>query len=166
MVDRRPYLLRPDKPPEGELRPIRDGETETEVNQAMQDRARGVGLVIHRPNWSPDSKLAHEATAFAKEQGRDSEFHHIVAKAYWENGVDIADPAMLRDAAQQSGLDWEELSPKLDSRQYLPGVMQEYEAAKSRGIGGTPTYLIDGELLGGDISLEDLAAAIQKAGQS
>ena len=165
-MDRKPYLLRPDKPPEGELRPIRDGETETEVNQAMPDRAKGAGLEIHRPHWSPDTKLAHEATAFAKEKGKDSEFHHILAKAYWTTGADLADAAVLRGAAQESGLDWDELAPKLESRQYLPGVMEEREAAKTRGVGGTPSYLIGGELLGGDISLEDLAAAIKKAGQT
>ncbi len=136
------------------------------MNQAMQDRANGVGLEIHRPHWSPDTKLAHEATTFAKEQRRDSEFHHILAKSYWTTGVDLADAAVLRDAAQQSGLDWDQLSPKLESRQYLPGVMEEYEAAKARGVGGTPTYLIGGELLGGDISQEDLAAAIKKAAQT
>ena len=162
-MDRRPYLLSPDKPPEGELRPIRDGETETEVNQAMQDRAKGAGLEIHRPHWSPDTKLAHEATAFAKSHGRDSEFHHILAKAYWTTGVDLADISVLRDMAQQSGLDRDELAPKLESREYLAGVMQEHEAAKTRGVGGTPTYLIGGEILGGDISMEDLAAAIKKA---
>ena len=130
----------------------------------MQDRAKGAGLEIHRPHWSPDTKLAHEATAFAKEQGKDSEFHHILAKAYWTAGVDMADAEVLRDAAQQSGLDWNDLSPKLDSRQYLPGVMEEHEAAKTRGVGGTPSYFIAGQLPGGDVSLEDLAAAIKKAG--
>ena len=136
------------------------------MNQAMQDRAKGAGLEIHRPHWSPDTKLAHEATTFAKEQGRDSEFHHILTKAYWTTGVDLADTSVLRDVAQQSGLDWDELSTKLESRQYLAGVIQERDAAKARGVGGTPTYLIGGELLGGDISQEDLAAAIKKAAQN
>ena len=86
----------------------------------MQDRAKGAGLEIHRPHWSPDTKLAHEATTFAKEQGRDSEFHHILTKAYWTSGVDLADADVLREAAQNSGLDWDALSPKLESRQYLP----------------------------------------------
>jgi len=132
----------------------------------MQDRAKGAGLEIHRPHWSPDTKLAHEATTFAKEQGRDSGFHHILTKAYWTTGVDLADTSVLRDVAQQSGLDWDELSTKLESRQYLPGVIQGRDAAKARGVGGTPTYLIGGELLGGDISQEDLAAAIKKAAQN
>ncbi len=136
------------------------------MNQAMRDRAKGAGLEIHRPHWSPDTKLAHEATAFAKEKGKDSEFHHSLAKAYWTTGVDLADPTVFRGFAQQSGLDWDELSPKLESREYLPTVMNEYEAAKTRGVGGTPSYFIGGELLGGDVSQEDLATAIKKAGQA
>ena len=132
----------------------------------MQDRAKGVGLEIHRPHWSPDTKLAHEATAFAKEMGKDSEFHHVLAKAYWTTGVDLADLTVLQGFAQQTGLDWDELSPKLESRHYLPAVMQEHEAAKTRGVGGTPSYFIGGELLGGGVSQEDLAAAIKKAGQA
>ena len=131
----------------------------------MRDRANGAGLEIHRPHWSPDTKLAHEATTFAKEKGKDSEFHHSLAKAYWTTGVDLADLTVLRGFARQSGLDWDELSPKLESREYLPAVMDEHEAAKTRGVGGAPSYLIDGELLGGDVSHEDLAAAIKKAGQ-
>ena len=120
-------------------------------------------MEINRPHWSPDTKPAHEATAFAKAKGRDSEFHHILAKGYWVNGIDLADPAVLQDAALQIGLDWDELSPKLEYREYLPGVMREYEAAKTRGVVGTPSYFIGGELLGGDVSLEDLGRSHQES---
>jgi protein-disulfide isomerase len=41
--------------------------------------------------------------------------------------------------------------------------MQDHEAAKEAGVGGTPTYLIGEELLGGDISIDDLRAAIKSA---
>ena len=41
-------------------------------------------------------------------------------------------------------------------------MLEEYEAAKVLGVGGTPSYLIAGELLKGDVSLEDLQAAVEK----
>jgi protein-disulfide isomerase len=41
--------------------------------------------------------------------------------------------------------------------------MRDYEAAKETGVGGTPTYMIGGELLGGDVSIDDLRAAIKSA---
>lgn len=132
----------------------------------MQARAEGVGLVMRRPKWSPNTKLAHEATMYAKEQGRDGEFHHAIAKGYWEQDVDFGKLSALREAAEQSGLNWAELAPLLESGRYRQQVMDEYAAARERGVGVTPTYMVDGELLVGDVSVEDLRAAIDKAGQS
>ena len=159
-------MLNPDKPEEGEPRPQREGETETGLNPGMQARAEGVGLVMRRPDWSPNTKPAHEATMYAKEQGRDGELHHAIAKGYWEQGTDFGKSEALREAAEQSGLDWGQLARLLESGHYRQRLMDEYAAAKEKGIGVTPTYMIDGELLVGDVSVEDLRAAIDKAGQS
>jgi protein-disulfide isomerase len=41
--------------------------------------------------------------------------------------------------------------------------MREYEAAKEKGVTGTPTYMIGGELHGGDISIDELREAIKSA---
>ena len=143
-----------------------EGETDTELNPAMQARARGAGLIMRRPRWSPNTMRVHEATAHAKEKGLDGEFHHLAARAYWEDGADLADLQTLKRIAEESGLDWGELSPLLESGQYRDAVLQAYEAAKSAGVSGTPTYLIAGELLRGDVSLEELRAAVERAGRS
>jgi len=162
-VDRKPYLLRPDSPPEGGPRRMFEGETETELNDAMKERARGVGLTMRRPQWSPNTMRVHEATVYAKEKGLDDKFHHLAAGAYWETGADLNDMEVLQGIAEQSGLDWTELSPLIESHRYQGQVLQDYEAAKALGVGGTPSYLIAGELLKGDVSLEDLQAAVEKA---
>ena len=162
-MDRRPYLLNPNKPPEGEPRRLFQGETETELAPAMQERARALDLVMRRPQWSPNTMPAHEATVYAREKGRDDQFHHTAAGAYWERSADIADVAVLKEIAEGTGLDWAELGPRLESGQYREEVLQEYQAARDRGVSGTPTYFIGGQLMGGDIGLEDLRAAVQKA---
>ena len=162
-MERRPYLLRPDKPPEGEPRRMFEGETETELAPAMRERAAAAGLVMRRPQWSPNTIPVHEATVYARENGRDSEFHHTAAGAYWDRSADLADVAVLKEIAVGSGLDWTDLGPRLESGQYREQVLQEYQAARDRGVSGTPTYFIGGELVGGDVSLEDLRAAVQKA---
>jgi len=158
-------LLRPDRPLEGEPRRLFEGETETELSPAMQQRARAAGLVMRHPQWSPNTMLAHEATVYAKEKGLDDKFHHLAAGAYWETAADLSDAETLKSLAEKSGLDWAELAPLLASRHYRDTVLQQYEAAKSLGVAGTPTYLIAGELLKGDVSLEDLQAAVEKAGR-
>ena len=140
-----------------------EGETETELNDAMKERAKGVGLTMMRPQWSPNTMRVHEATAYAKEKGLDDKFHHLAAGAYWETGADLNDMGVLQGIAEQSGLDWGELSPIIESKRYKDQVLEDYEAAKALGIGGTPSYMIGGELLKGDISLEDLNAAVENA---
>ena len=162
-IDRKPYLLQPDRPPEGVARRLFDGETETELNDAMKERAKGVNLVMRRPQWSPNTLRAHEATAYAKEQGKDGEFHHLAAQAYWETGADINDLDVLKGIVEAAGMDWGELGPRIESGQYRETVMREYEAAKEKGVTGTPTYMIGGELHGGDISIEELREAIKSA---
>ena len=162
-VDRKPYLLRPDCPPEGQARRMFEGETETELNDAMKERARGVGLTMRRPQWSPNTMRVHEATAYAKEKGLDDKFHHLAADVYWETGADLNDMAVLQGIAEQSGLDWGELYTLIESQRYKDQVLEQYEAAKALGVGGTPSYMIQGELLKGDVSLEDLQAAVEKS---
>ena len=162
-INRRPYLLNPDRPAEGEARRMRDGETESEVAPDMKERAQNLGLAMCRPSWSPNTMLAHEATAYARENRLDDEFHHAAAGTFWTTGIDLSDMAVLQGLAEKAGLDWKDLSPRLDSHQYRQQVLEEYQAARDRGVSGTPTYLIDDELIFGDVSLEDLIAAVKKA---
>jgi predicted DsbA family dithiol-disulfide isomerase len=162
-VDRKSYFLRPDQPPEGAPRRMFDGETETDLAPAMQERARGVGLTMRRPPVAPNTSLAFQATLYAKEKGLDGEFHHAAAKAYWETGVNLGEMAVLQKVAQEVGLDWAELEGRLQSGHYQQQVMDEHADAKARDVGVVPTYVVDGEYLKGDVSLEDLQAAIRKA---
>ena len=55
------------------------------------------------------------------------------------------------------------MSPLIESQRYKDQVLEQYEAAKDLGVTGTPAYMIQGELLKGDVSLEDLQAAVGKA---
>ena len=155
-------MLQPDRPPEGAPRPLREGETETELSAAWQERASQAGIVMRRPGWNPNTQLAHEATAYAKEKGRDGEFHHVAAQAFWESGVDLGDLAVLQTLAEQSGLDWAELGPRLESGHYRQQVLDLYEDAKAVGVSGTPTYKVgDGEPTFGDLSIDQLKELIE-----
>ena len=128
-----------------------------------RERARAVGFDMKRPKISPNTNLAHEATTYAKEKGLDNEFHHALASAYWERGADFGQVSVLKQAAEEAGLDWSELSGRLDSGHYRDRVLQLDQDAKDRGVGGTPTYMIGGEVIFGDLSIDDLVAAVGKA---
>jgi predicted DsbA family dithiol-disulfide isomerase len=162
VIDRRPYLLAPERPIDGEPRPLREGETETELNDAWKERAREAGIVMRRPGLSPNTNLAHEATAYARDKGRDGEFHHAAARAYWEDGVDLGNRQVLLDLGVECGLDVSELGAVLDSGQYRDYVLGEHQAAKDLGVFGTPTYRVNGgEPDFGDKSVDEMTAMIE-----
>ena len=140
-VDRRPYLLRP--------------ESDTPVYSEKP----------HEPaiRRSHVTSLAHEATTFAKEQGMDAEFHRAAAEAYWRSGADLGSLYVLRDVAKACGLDWETLVDRLVSGHYKDSVMEKHEAAVKQGVAGTPSYLIQGRMYTGNITLETLRSAIAGA---
>ena len=165
-IDRRPFLLRPDCPPEGQPRRLFDGETETELNPGMQERARGAGLVMRRPQLSPNTLYVHEATLYAKEQGGDADdrFHHVAAASYWETSTDLGSLEVVKGLAETAGLDWSELGARLESGYYREAVMESNETARASGIGGTPTYLIGGWRKFGDLSVEELKTIIEAVG--
>ena len=162
-VDRRPYLLQPDRPAEGELRHLREGETETELSDVWKERAREAGVTMNRPRWNPNTVPAHVATMYAKGVGLDNEFHHAAAKALWEEGANLGELPVLKEIAEKVGLDWAELSERLGSVQHRNEVFEESQAARNLGVGGTPTYRVGGELTFGNLSAEDLEELVRKA---
>ena len=164
-IDRRPFLLRPDCPPEGQPRRLFDGETETELAPAMQERARGAGLVMRRPQWSPNTLYVQEATLYAKERGLDDRFHHVAAAAYWEQSADLGSLEVIKGLAETAGLDWSELGPLLESGHYRQEVLDSNETARASGIGGTPTYLIGGWRKFGDLGVDELKTIIEAVGR-
>ena len=133
----------------------------------MQERARSAGLVMRRPQWSPNTLYVQEATLYAKEQGLDDRFHHVAAAAYWEESSDLGRLEVIRGLAEKAGLDWSELGPRLESGHYRDAVLESNETARASGIGGwnTPTYLIGGWRKFGDLSVDELKTIIQAVGR-
>ncbi len=165
-VDRRPYLLRPDAPINGFLGQKRPVQPQPQVHNCPGRRPlRAIGG--ENPGAEPFSSrslstvLVHEATACAREQGRDREFYLEAAREYWEGGADLGSLDTLRRSAIKAGLDWPAMWSKLESSHYRPWVMDEHRAAVDRGVNEAPCYLIGGKMCTGDVGVEELRSAIQ-----
>ena len=112
------------------MRQLREGETETELSDVWKERAREAGVTMRRPQWNPNTVPAHVATIYAKGLGLDNEFHHAAARALWEDGANLGEMPVLKEIAEEVGLDWAELSKRLGSVQDRLEVFKEYQAAR------------------------------------
>ena len=82
------YYLRPDIPPEGNVRPLKEGE---EVGALLTGHigevANDAGLTMRRAPITPNTRMAFEASELAKDKGVFEEFHRACYCAFWENGL-------------------------------------------------------------------------------
>ena len=165
-IDRRPYLLRPHAPINSVLAQDRSVEAQS-LSHESPVRRPPLAPLGEKPAAEPFSSrslstvLVHEATAFAREQGRDREFYLETAGEYWERGSDLGSIYTLRRSASRAGLDWESMWPKLESGHYRPWVLEEHRAAVEQGVKGVPSYLIGGKMYTGDVGIDALRAAVE-----
>lgn len=138
-IDWRAFELRPDPAPT--LDP--DGEYLHRVwNQSVYPMARERNMVLRLPPVQPRSRKAHEAAEFAREAGLLDAMNHALFKAFFEEGRDLADIAVLADVGQSVGLDADELREALDSGRCVQQVLEDQRLAQQIGISGVPALVI------------------------
>jgi predicted DsbA family dithiol-disulfide isomerase len=158
----KPFLLRPDIPKEGRPRKRRPEDTSDQLSEPLRTYAEEAGLVMRRPPVTSYTMHALEATEYAKEQGAFDPFHKQLYRAYWEDGRDLGDLDVIKDAADATGLEWPELRDRLESRHYQESVTDQYQEAMGLGINGIPAFLIGNVLFTGARPYEVFKAVMGK----
>ena len=107
----RPYL-RPDTPPEGMRLSPQIRARFAGANERLKQMAHAAGLEMVQPDVIPNSRRALEATEYAREQGKHEQFHRAVFNKFYGEGQDINQWSVLRAAAEEAGLDPDEMDPE------------------------------------------------------
>jgi predicted DsbA family dithiol-disulfide isomerase len=149
----KPYQLNPWIPAEGmdraEYRRVKFGSAER--SSSMDDRLReagrseGIDLAFERIQRTPNTLDAHRLIWYAAQQGRQIEVVDALFQAYFTDGRDIGDHAVLADAAGRAGLDADEVRRFLDSEDGLAEVEEEESVGRSFGIDGVPFFVLAGK---------------------
>jgi len=103
----------------------------------------------------PESNRAAEAAHCAGEQGRFWAFHEALFEAQSADTGGAFSGENLRSLAEQLGLAGEAFEDCLASGQYGDKVTASTQAALDSGFEGTPTFVINGRSVAGNIPIED-----------
>ena len=143
-VEWRPFYLRPDTPPEGMDLPdyvLRGRANGSE--ERLRQIAESYGMAFASTERLYNTRLAHEATEFAREQGRGNEFHRVVFRKVYAEGQDPSNWDMLRSAAEEVGLDADAMQTDVDAGKFTEFVAGQVQNAYQIGVSGVPTYVIN-----------------------
>jgi len=112
----------------------------------------------------PESTASAEAAYCAADQNMFWEYHDVVFANYSSGNVGGYSLARLNTFAESLGLDMEAFSSCLESGEKAVVIEANLAAAQADGVSGTPSLVLNGQLLqGGALSFEALSAALDAA---
>ena len=109
---------------------------------------------------SVDAALAARA---AQAQGRFWEYHDLVYENQSSGNRGGYNEESLTALAEEAGLDTQRFERDLREARYGDVVQADFEEGQGRGISGTPTFFVNGEVLVGLQPLETFERAIEEA---
>lgn len=168
----RPFELNPDMPREGmdrkAYRSRKFGSWENSLALDAQVKAAGAcdGLDFHheRMAMTPNTLASHVFIRLAGEAGVQNAIVEALFRAYFTDGRDVGDPALLADMGAACGLDRAEVAAALDDDALRADVKSEARAFAQAGVTGVPTVMLNRYVLfSGARSPELLAEGLRKA---
>lgn len=171
----RPYQLNPDMPRAGVERDAyraakfgsaeRSRQLDAQVGAA--GAAAGVEFRFDRMQRTPNTVAAHRLIALAAQQGGPGLQDRVVEalfSAYFHDGRDIGDHAVLTSVAGDSGMDAEATRHALAGEAGEAEVLEEDAGFRRLGLSGVPTFALEGHVLfSGAVPPADMARAFRKA---
>ncbi len=143
-----PFELHPGIPPEGkELPGYVRAYSASGADAYLLRLAEDEGLPMVLADRMVNSRRALEASEYAREQGRHEPFHRAVFRKFYGQGEDMYDWAVLSAAAEEVGLDPEEMQARTERGDFRVVVDRAITGAYRLGITGVPAYIFDNKYL-------------------
>ena len=166
-----PFQLNPDMPKEGRDRSayrawkFGTAEKAAALDTRITNAAAAVGLPFRTDLMlrTPNTIDAHRLIWFADQQGNQDTVMEAMFKAYFIEGRDIGDHAVLADCASEAGL------PRQDVADFLASDLADKEmraadrAAREAGVSGVPSFFLDGYgLFSGAMPADTISDALRQ----
>jgi predicted DsbA family dithiol-disulfide isomerase len=138
-----PFELHPEIPPEGRPRDeVLPAAYMAKAQEGVNRLAASVGLQLKLHERLINSRPALQAAEFAREQNLFDAMHHELLKAYWDEGRDVSDIALLREVAARVGLDAGGMEEAVATNRFGDYLDARRAEAEELGINGIPAHVI------------------------
>jgi predicted DsbA family dithiol-disulfide isomerase len=147
-----PFQLNPQTPAEGVdraeylARKFGGGERLREMDAKMKEVGRGEGIEFKQEKIlkTPNTLNAHRLIGWSARTGNQDALVENLFRAYFTEGRDIGDAAVLARVAGESGLSATEAAVFLAGEEGRAEVLKAEEEIKRAGVRGVPFFILNG----------------------
>jgi predicted DsbA family dithiol-disulfide isomerase len=133
------------------------------LHAQMKARMDAEGLAYGERAMTYNSRLAQELGKWAETQPGGESIHDALFRAYFVEGRDISQTAVLLDIARQVGLSVDAAREVLEKRTFKDAVDADWKLSREYGITGVPTFVAGRHGVVGAQPYEALVELVQKA---
>ncbi len=135
------FPLHPETPAEGmTLEALFPGRDLAPMQSRMRALMAEAGLPYGERTHTYNSRLAQELAKWADTQQGGEAIHDALYRAYFVDGVNLADVDSLVALAVGVGLDSEHAREAVEQRTFRAAVDQDWQRAREAGVTGVPTF--------------------------
>ena len=113
----------------------------------VQRMQQEYGVEIKPGPFGINSRHSLIVEKYAEAQSAGSAFHDAAQRAYWVEGRDLSDHAVLRDLLEQAGLTPDQLDTALSDPRYEAEVDEDIAQAREFGLEGVPALVFNNKYL-------------------
>lgn len=129
----------------------------------MRARMAAEGLPYGERKMTYNSRLAQELGKWADEQPGGEAIHDALFRAYFVDGRNIGDPAVLPEIAGSAGLDAAQAREVIEKRTFKAAVDADWRKAAEYGVTGVPTFVAGQQGVVGAQPYEMLEKLVEQA---
>ncbi|MCY0874897.1 MAG: DsbA family protein [Firmicutes bacterium] len=139
------YEIHPETPAQGlDMAKRFPASSREAMMERLQEMGAPYGITFGNLKLLSNSRLALEASEFARDQGVFHAYHDALFHAYFSEGKDIGDLEVLLQLAVSVGLPRDSLAAALADHRFLSALEDGQEQGERHEVSGTPTFIIDG----------------------
>jgi predicted DsbA family dithiol-disulfide isomerase len=168
-----PFQLNPDLPESGIPRLDYIRQKFGDKDHSRYQRVAGVGKTIgldmqfEKITVQPNTVKAHRLLHHAGELGKQDAVAEVLFRAYFMEGANLTDNAVLADCAAQAGMDRDATLDYLQSGADADVIRSADVEARNAGVNGVPFFIFNRSIgLSGAQDPEVLLQAMQQARSS